>query len=90
MNVVEGVPEIVADADEWMSQYLDDQTNIAGYSHATQNLSTNEDRDRIRFSDFASVDGSGKYGSSTVLTAGGRVDCGMPEGCGTEGPPIRF
>ena len=52
MKAAEGAPEVVVDADEWMSQHLDDQSSIVGYPHASQDLLTNEGRDRIHFSDF--------------------------------------
>ena len=41
------------------------------------------------FEDF-SVVGSRRSSSSAILTARGRVACGMPEGYGTEGSPIQF
>ena len=50
----------------------------------------NENRDLFHPSEFDSVVGSRRHGSSAILTARGRVDCGMPEGCRIEWSPIRF
>ena len=49
-----------------------------------------EGYDRIHFSDFSSIVGSRRFGGSVISTTRGRADCGMPEGCGTEGSPVRF
>ena len=52
--------------------------------------SMNEVRTADWISEHASVAGSRRAGSAAVSSPLGRVDCGMPEGCGTEGSPVRF
>ena len=98
-NVADAIPEIqidtrnTADIDARMTQYLDDQSSISGLSRRVQDPSMDEDifgqRHLSGFEEFSIV-GSKRSGSSTVSTARGRVACGMPEGCGTGGSPIRF
>ena len=39
------------------------------------------------FEEFSIAD-SRRFGSFAVSTARGRIACGMPEGCGTEGSPV--
>ena len=52
--------------------------------------SINEVQTADWISEHASVAGSRRAGSAAVSSPLGRVDCGMPEGCGTEGSPVRF
>ena len=75
---------------EDMSQYLDDQSSIAGCSHVAMQQSTNEARTADWVSEHGSVASSRRLGSAVVPSPLGRADCGMPKGCGTEGSPIRF
>ena len=52
--------------------------------------SMNDVRTADWISEHASVAGSRRAGSAAVSPPLGRVECGMPEGCGTEGSPVRF
>ena len=74
-----------------MSQYLDDQSSIAGCSYVAMAQSMNEIRTSKWVNRHGSVVSSRQLGSATVLSPLGRAnDCGMPEGCGTEGSLVRF
>ena len=75
---------------ERMSQYLDEQRSIARCSHVAMVQSMNEIRTSEWISEHASVASSRRSGSAAVHSPLGRADCGMPEGCGTEGSPIHF
>ena len=77
-------------ASEMLSAYLEDQSSIAGCSMDVLGDSMNEVRTADWVSEHASVDGSRRSGSAAVSSPLGRADCGMPEGCGTEGSPVRF
>ena len=83
-------PIILAVVNEQMSQYLEDQSSIVGYSHAAQDQSANENCDRLHSNGFDenSIAGNWRLGSAYVSTSHRRVDCEMLEGCGTEGSPI--
>ena len=74
------------DVNERLSQYLGDQSSIIGYSHATQDLSMNEDCNRIHFNDFTLIAGNRRFGSSTISTAKGRVVVGCLRVVGQRGP----
>ena len=73
-----------------MSAYLEDQSSIAGFSMEVLGEATNDVRTADWISEHASLDGSRRAGSAAVSPPLGRVECGMPEGCGTEGSPVRF
>ena len=74
-----------------MSQYIWEQSSIAGYSCEALGGCINDVRIADWVSEHASLDGNKRSGSVAVLTPRYRVDdCGMPEGCGTEGSPVRF
>ena len=98
-NVADAIPEIqidtrnIADIDARMTQYLDDQSNISSLSRRVLDPSMDEDifgqRHLSGFEEF-SIAGSRKSGNSAVSAAKGRVACGMPEGYGIEGSPVRF
>ena len=77
-------------ASERLSAYLEDQSSIASCSMDVLGDSMNEVRTAEWVSEHASVDGSRRSGSAAVSSPLGRADCGMPEGCGTEGSPVRF
>ena len=77
-------------ASERMSAYLEDQSSIAGFSMEVLGESMNDVRTADWISEHASVAGSRRSGSAAVSSPLGRVDCGRPEGCGTEGSPVRF
>ena len=77
-------------ASERLSAYLEDQSSIAGFSMEVLGESMNDVRTADWVSEHASVAGSRRAGSAAVSSPLGRVDCGMPEGCGTEGSPVRF
>ena len=73
-----------------MSQYLDEQCSISGCSHVAMAQSMNEIRTSEWVSEHGSVVSSRRSGSIAVPSPLGRADCGMPEGCGTEGSPVHF
>ena len=78
-------------ASERMSAYLEDQSSIAGFSMEVLGESMNDVRTADWVSgEHASVAGSRRSGSAAVSSPLGRIDCGRPEGCGTEGSPVRF
>ena len=77
-------------ASERLSAYLEDQSSITGCSMDVLGDSINEVRTADWVSEHASIDGSRRAGSAAVSSPLGRVECGMPEGCGTEGSPVRF
>ena len=85
-----GGEEIEEAASERMSAYLEDQRSIAGCSHIATGQSTKDVRTSEWVSEHASVASSRRSGSVAVPSPLGRADCGMPEGCGTEGSPVRF
>ena len=71
-----------------MSQYLWEQSSIAGYSCEAPGGSINDVRTVDWISEHASLDGSRRSRSVAVPTPRGRSDhCGMSEGCGIEGSP---
>ena len=88
MSAMWRIPEEAAA--ERMSAYLEDQRSIAGSSVVATGCSTNEVRTSEWVSEHASVVSSRRPGSAAVSSPPGRSDCGMPEGCGTEGSPVRF
>ena len=74
-----------------MSQYLEDQSSVAGFSCVAFGSSTQDVRttDWVRLHGL--VDGSRRLGSVVVPTPRDRVGhCGMSEGYGTEGSPAEF
>ena len=74
-----------------MSQYIWEQSSIVGYSCEALGGSINDVRTADWVSEHASIDGSRQSGSVAVPTPRDRVGhCGMLEGCGTEGFPVRF
>ena len=77
-------------ASERLSTYLEDQSSIAGFSMEPLGSTENDVRTADWISEHASLDGSRRSGSAAVSPPLGRVECGMPEGCGTEGSPVRF
>ena len=77
-------------ASERLSAYLEDQSSITGCSMDVLGESMNDVRTADWVSDHVSLDGSRRSGSAAVHSPLGRVDCGRPEGCGTEGSPVRF
>ena len=77
-------------ASERLSAYLEDQSSITGCSMDVLGESRNDVRTADWVSDHVSLDGSRRSGSAAVHSPLGRVDCGRPEGCGTEGSPVRF
>ena len=85
-----GGSEIEEAASERMSAYLEDQSSISGCSHIATGQSMNELRTSEWVSEHGSVVSSWRPGSAAVSSPPGRADCGMPEGCGTEGSPVRF
>ena len=85
-----GGEEIAEAASERMSAYLEDQRSISGCSHIAANQSTYEARTLEWVSEHGSIVSSRRSGSVAVPSPRGRLDCGMPEGCGTEGSPVRF
>ena len=82
------IPE--EDASERMSTYLEDQSSIAGFSMEVLGESLNDVRTSEWVSEHASIASSRRSGSAAVSPPLGRIDCGRPEGCGTEGSPVRF
>ena len=83
--------EIEEEAQDRLSQYLGEQSSIVGYSCEALGGSINDVRTVDWVSEHASIDGSRQSGSVTVTTPRYRADdCGMPEGCGIEGSPVRF
>ena len=83
------IPEEEA-ASERLSAYLEDQSSIAGCSMDVLGEAMNDVRTADWVSEHVSLDGSRRLGSVAVSPPLGRADCGMPEGCGTEGSPVRF
>ena len=77
-------------ASERLSAYLEDQSSIAGCSMDVLGESMNDVRTADWVSEHVSLDGSRRAGSAAVSSPLGRVDCGMPKGCGTEGSPVYF
>ena len=77
-------------ASERLSTYLEDQSSIAGFSMEPLGSTLNDVRTLEWLSKHASLDSSRRSGSAAVFPPPGRIDCGMPEGCGTEGSPVRF
>ena len=84
-------PERQDTAFERVSQYLEDQSSVAGFSCVAFGSLMQDVRTADWVSLHGSVDGNRRLGSVAVPTPRDRADdCGMPEGCGTEGSPIRF
>ena len=83
--------EIEEEAQDRMSRYIWEQSSIVGYSCEALGGSINDVRTADWVSEHASIDGSRRVGSVAIPTTWYRVGpCGMPEGCGTEGSPVRF
>ena len=82
--------EVEEEDQDRMSQYLWEQSSIAGFSMEPLGSTENDVRTADWISEHASIDGSRRSGSAAVSPPLGRADCGMPEGCGTEGSPVRF
>ena len=78
--------EIKEEAQDRMSQYIWEQSSIAGYSCEALGGSINDIRTADWVSEHASIDGSRQSGSIAVPSPRYKADdCGMPEGCGIEG-----
>ena len=70
---------------------MDDQSSVAGFLCVAVGSSRQDVRTADWVSLHGSIDGSRRSGSIAVPTPRGRVDdCGMSEGCGTKGSPVRF
>ena len=84
-------PERQDIASERVSQYLEDQSSVVGFSCVAFGSSMQDVRTADWVSLHGSVDGSRRSGSVAIPTPQDRVGhYGMSEGCGAEGSPVRF